>query len=84
MKGASFYWPGTLLNYLTSNIGYHHIHHICSRIPLYNLPRAYEENKIFHVTPVGFLESLRCATLALWDEELKKMVRFRDLAPMPA
>ena len=60
------------------NIGYHHIHHLCCRIPFYNLPKCHEENVLFQVRPLKLLESLSCATLALWDESRKKMVRFKD------
>jgi omega-6 fatty acid desaturase (delta-12 desaturase) len=84
MKGASFYRPGALLDYATCNIGYHHIHHLCSRVPFYNLPQAHADNEMFHVKELGLIESFKCATLALWDEERKKMVRFRDLKTIPA
>lgn len=78
MRGASFYRPGALIDFATCYIGYHHIHHLCSRIPFYNLPRCHHENPMFHVKPLWLLESLRCATLALWDEEKKRLVSFKE------
>jgi omega-6 fatty acid desaturase (delta-12 desaturase) len=75
MRGASFYRPGALLDFATCNIGYHHIHHLCSRIPFYNLPRCHRETPEFHVKPLGLLESLPCAMLALWDEDRRRLVR---------
>ena len=83
MKGASYYKVGRIIDYFTCNIGYHHIHHLCARIPFYNLPKCLEENEIFQIQPLGIWESLKCATLALWDEENKKMIRFKDLATAP-
>lgn len=80
MGGASFYRAGFLMDFATCNIGYHHIHHLCSRIPFYNLPRAHAENAIFQVKELGFLESFRCASLALWDEDRKRLVSFREAA----
>ena len=82
MRGASFYRPGALIDFATCNIGYHHIHHLCSRIPFYNLPRCHNENPMFHVKPLWLVESLRCAKLALWDEDRKRLVTFKEaLAP---
>ena len=77
MQGCSFYRAGWLVDFATCNIGYHHIHHLCSRIPFYNLPRCYQENPEFHVKKLGFLKSLSCASLALWDEDRKRLVTFK-------
>ncbi len=76
MKGASFYKVGALMDFATCNIGFHHIHHLCSRIPFYNLPRCLKENKLFQVKPLGILESLPCAWLALWDEDRRRLISF--------
>ncbi|MBI4347247.1 MAG: fatty acid desaturase [Elusimicrobia bacterium] len=76
MRGSSFYRAGTLVDWITCNIGYHHLHHLCSRIPFYNLPRCLAENRAFQVKPLGLRESLSCAFLALWDEDAKRLVRF--------
>ena len=76
LRGASFYHSGKLVDWVTSNIGYHHIHHLCSRIPFYNLPRCLEENAVFQVEPIGFRAALPCAFLALWDEDQKRLVGF--------
>lgn len=78
MGGASFYRAGFLMDFATCNIGYHHIHHLCSRIPFYNLPRAHAENAMFQVKELGFMDALRCAFLALWDEKKKRLVSFRE------
>jgi acyl-lipid omega-6 desaturase (Delta-12 desaturase) len=80
MQGASYYDVPWLVHYFTSNIGYHHIHHLCSKVPFYNLPRCHEENDIFHVKPIKMLESLPCAWLGLWDEDQRKMVRFSEVS----
>ncbi|TBR20653.1 fatty acid desaturase [bacterium] len=79
MRGASFYRPGALIDFATCDIGYHHIHHLASRIPFYNLARCHRENPMFHVKPLWFVESLRCATLALWDEDKKRLVPFSEV-----
>ncbi|MFP3941972.1 MAG: fatty acid desaturase, partial [Thermoanaerobaculia bacterium] len=80
LQGSSFYDLPAVGHWFTGNIGYHHIHHLSSRIPNYNLPRCMEEvPDLRHVTRFGFLESLGCLPLTLWDEERGKLVRFRDL-----
>ena len=80
MHGASYYDLPWIFHYLSCNIGYHHIHHLCSKIPFYNLPKCHEENPLFHVRPLRLWESLSFATLALWDDANQKMVRFSELA----
>jgi hypothetical protein len=37
-----------------------------------------------HVTRLKFVESLACLNLTLWDEDGRKLVRFRDLRTLPA
>lgn len=79
MHGSSFYDLPKILHWFSGNIGYHHIHHLCSKIPNYNLPKCFLENTIFHnVTSLTIKESLKCANLALWDENRKQMITFRQ------
>ncbi len=79
MSGSSYYVLPKVLQWFTANIGLHHIHHLDSRIPNYNLQRCYDENPVFqkceHLT---LWQSLHCANLKLWDEEKQKMVTFAD------
>jgi acyl-lipid omega-6 desaturase (Delta-12 desaturase) len=68
------------LAWFTGNIGVHHVHHLISRIPFYRLPEVLRDYP--QLTGVGrltFLQSLRCATLALWDEERQRLISFREL-----
>ena len=67
-------------HWFTCNIGYHHIHHLSSKIPNYRLRRCMAEvPDLQHVTRLTFRESLACLRLTLWDEERGKLIRFRDL-----
>ncbi|MGH2865272.1 MAG: fatty acid desaturase, partial [Solirubrobacteraceae bacterium] len=67
------------LQYFTGNIGLHHVHHLCSRIPNYNLQAAHDENPIFHDVPVlSLADGLRAVRLKLWDEERGRLVTFAD------
>lgn len=80
MKGATFYNLPKLLHWLTGNIGYHHIHHLSSRIPNYNLPKCAKENPILqkYVLKLSFWESLKMIYNKLWDEEQQRMISFRE------
>ena len=80
MKGSSYYQLPPIAQWLTGNIGLHHIHHISSLIPNYRLQECLDDNPVLlQVTRLKFWESLRCITLALWDEEKNQLVSFRDL-----
>lgn len=82
IEGSSFYDLPLILHWFFGNIGYHHIHHLCSKIPNYNLPKCFKENDVFkNVTYLTLRESLRCGRLALWDETKKKMVAFKEIKP---
>ena len=82
--GSSFYDLPRVLHWFTGNIGYHHIHHLSSRIPNYRLREAWEENPALQrVTRLSLRESLRCGRLRLWDEERRAMIGFRELAADP-
>jgi omega-6 fatty acid desaturase (delta-12 desaturase) len=68
------------LQWFSGNIGFHHIHHLCPKIPNYKLQRCHEENPLFQESPVlGVRSSLKTASMKLWDEERRRMVGFRSL-----
>jgi len=77
LEGASFYQLPAMLQWLTGNIGYHHVHHARPGIPNYYLQKCCEEvPELRAVRPLTLLESLRCPSLNLYDEEQGKLVRF--------
>ena len=79
--GSSHYHlPTPVLRWLTGNIGLHHIHHLASGIPNYRLPECYRSSEDLKALPKMTIgDSLKCASLALWDEANRKMVSFRAL-----
>ena len=77
IEGSSFYDLPLVLHWFTGNIGYHHIHHLASRIPNYNLRACFESNPLLRKAPtLTIWQSLRCVNFKLWDEELQRMVGF--------
>jgi len=82
IDGSSFLDLPPVLHWFTGNIGYHHIHHLSSRIPNYSLRRCMEENpELGAVTRLSLLDGLRCGRLKLWDEESRRLVGFSELSP---
>jgi omega-6 fatty acid desaturase (delta-12 desaturase) len=80
LQGSSFYKLPRILQWFSGNIGFHHIHHLSSRIPNYNLERCHRSHPMFqNVKPITLFSSLRSFTLRLWDEKLKKLVGYRHL-----
>ncbi len=80
LQGSSFYKLPKVLQWFSGNIGFHHIHHLSSRIPNYNLERCHRSHPMFRdVKPVTLISSLKSFTLRLWDERLKKLVGYRDI-----
>ena len=80
IRGSTYYKLPKVMHWLTGNIGFHHIHHLSSGIPNYNLPICAKENPIFqrYVTTVTFWKSLKYATHKLWDERQQRMISFRE------
>ncbi|MCB0638621.1 MAG: fatty acid desaturase [Lewinella sp.] len=80
IKGATYYKLPKWLNWMTGSIGYHHIHHLNSKIPNYHLAQCAEDNPDLqrYVTTVTFWESLKCMFNKLWDEQTERMITFRE------
>lgn len=80
LQGSSFYKLPKILQWFSGNIGFHHIHHLSSRIPNYNLERCHKAHPLFQtVKPISLFSSLKSLTFRLWDEQRKKLVGFRHL-----
>lgn len=80
LAGSSFYKLPRVLQWFSGNIGFHHIHHLSSRIPNYNLEKCHRANPPFQaVKPVTFFSSLKSLTFRLWDEQRHMLVGYRAL-----
>jgi len=79
LHGSSHYDLPALLRWFTANIGVHHVHHLCSRIPYYRLPRVLNDYpQLRDAGRLTLRESFRCVRLVLWDETQKRLVSFRE------
>jgi len=87
LRGSSHYDLPSVLRWFTANIGVHHIHHLCSRIPYYRLPQVLRDHpQLAAVGRLTLSQSLRCVRKVLWDERRHKLISFREvtIAPLPA
>jgi omega-6 fatty acid desaturase (delta-12 desaturase) len=83
LQGSSYLRLPRVLQFLTGNIGLHHVHHLSARIPNYNLQAAHDENPALHGVPtISLLDGLRATRLKLWDEQQRKLVGFRAARAM--
>lgn len=79
LQGASCYRLPKVLEWVSGNIGYHHIHHLDPLVPNYQLARAYQSAEDLRQAPtLNIRQSLNCIPLALIDEKVGKMVSFRQ------
>jgi hypothetical protein len=80
LHGSSFYKLPRILQWFSGNIGFHHIHHLSSRIPNYHLEQCHRAEPLFQaVKPITLFPSMKSLTLRLWDEQRQRLVGYRAL-----
>jgi acyl-lipid omega-6 desaturase (Delta-12 desaturase) len=80
VEGSSFYKLPKLMQFLTGNIGYHHVHHLSPRVPNYKLEEAHNNTLPLQKVPtISLVTSLKSLRFRLWDEENKNFVAFKDV-----
>lgn len=77
LMGSSHYALPKVLQWFTGNIGIHHIHHLCAKIPNYKLQECMDAKpELQTVNRLTIRESLKCINFKLWDEEKNQLVPF--------
>ncbi|MBM7605040.1 omega-6 fatty acid desaturase (delta-12 desaturase) [Metabacillus crassostreae] len=80
VEGSSFYKLPKFMQFLTGNIGYHHVHHLSPRVPNYKLEEAHNNTEpLQNVPTISLATSLKSLRFRLWDEDTKNFVSFRDV-----
>jgi omega-6 fatty acid desaturase (delta-12 desaturase) len=80
LLGSSYFVLPPVLRWFTGNIGLHHAHHLCPKVPNYKLQRCVDASpELAAMNRLTLGESLACGTLALWDEDARKLIRFSEL-----
>jgi omega-6 fatty acid desaturase (delta-12 desaturase) len=79
LKGSSYLKMPKFFQFFSGNIGLHHVHHLSTKIPNYNLQRAHDEIPILREVPVlTFSDGLRAVRLKLIDPAGGRLLTWRQ------
>lgn len=79
LEGSSHLDLPPVLRWFTANIGVHHVHHLAARIPSYRLGEVLRDHpELRGANRLTLRHSFQCFRLALWDEDAKRLVSFRE------
>jgi omega-6 fatty acid desaturase (delta-12 desaturase) len=79
MLGSSHYKLPRVLQWISGNIGFHHVHHMRPRIPNYRLQECYDQTPELQIpNPLTLLQSIRSIRHHVWDEVGKRLLTFRQ------
>jgi omega-6 fatty acid desaturase (delta-12 desaturase) len=82
LESSSFMMMNPIMAWFTGNIGYHHIHHLNSKIPFYRLPEVmkhFKELQNCKTTSLKLREVYACFQLKVWDQEKNQMIGLKDI-----
>jgi acyl-lipid omega-6 desaturase (Delta-12 desaturase) len=80
VEGSSYYKLPKVLQWITGNIGYHHVHHLSPRVPNYKLEEVHNNTKpLQNVPTITLATSLTSLRFRLWDEKSKQFISFKEI-----
>ncbi len=82
LESSSYMELNPFMQWVTANIGFHHIHHLNSKIPFYRLPEAMAaipELQKAKVTTLKPSDIAACLRLKVWDAEQNRMIGFDEM-----
>ncbi|MCR2822816.1 fatty acid desaturase [Lederbergia panacisoli] len=80
LDGSSYYKLPKILQWLTGNIGFHHVHHLSPRVPNYYLEEVHNNHeRLQEVQTITLKTSLRSLKFRLWDEHGKRFIGFKEV-----
>ncbi|MBU6133539.1 fatty acid desaturase [Staphylococcus xylosus] len=81
IDGSSYYKLPKFIQWVTGNIGYHHVHHLNPRIPNYALEATHDNvTPLHHATSITITESFASLKFKLYDESHKRFITFKEFA----
>jgi omega-6 fatty acid desaturase (delta-12 desaturase) len=81
MEGSSYYKLPKVLQWITGNIGLHHIHHLHARIPNYHLQKCCNHvAELREVEPLTLRTAFKSLWIHLWDENQRRLISFRAMS----
>ncbi len=87
MESSSYMRLNKVMQWVTGNIGFHHIHHLNVRIPFYRLPDvmdAIPELQSPVTTTLSPRDIVDCFKCCLWDEDHQRVVSYREAKRLAA
>ncbi len=82
LESSSFMKLNPFMQWVTANIGFHHIHHLNSKIPFYRLPEAMAaipELQKAKVTTLKPSDIVACLKLKVWDTDQNRMIGYDEM-----
>ncbi len=76
LESSSYMKMNKIMQWVTGNIGFHHIHHLNPSIPFYRLPEAMQsvvELQSPKITSLKIKDIIACLKIKVWDEDAQKM-----------
>lgn len=87
LESSSYMPMNPFMQWVTANIGFHHIHHLNSKIPFYRLPEVMKnipELQKAGITRLTVSDIIACLRLKVWDPELNRMVGYEEIELHPS
>ena len=83
VDGSSYYKLPKILQWLTGNIGFHHVHHLSPRVPNYQLEQAHKSvPPLQRVTTITLRSSLEAIRFRLFDQQSRRFISFKQYKEM--
>ena len=82
LSSTSYMVMNPVMQWFTADIGFHHVHHLNSRIPFYRLKEAMKSMpELANVATTSWspIEMWRCFRLKVWDPDKDEMITLRQL-----
>ncbi len=78
LNGSSYLKLPRILQWLTGNIGFHHVHHLLPRVPNYRLEACHEAfvAQGGNARTLTIADAVHAPSFALWDETERRMIPF--------
>lgn len=82
LESSSYMKMNPFWRWISANIGYHHVHHLNSRIPFYRLPEVmakFPQLQNPKITTLNPTDIIRCVRLKVWDPEKNRMIGMKEI-----
>lgn len=80
IDGSSYYKLPKILQWITGNIGFHHVHHLSPKVPNYHLEKVHDSTlELQKATTITIGSSLKALRFRLWDSTNKTFISFKEI-----